>query len=138
VGTHDQHLFVTGLLANSLARINLRTGHVRYLNIGAYPFALTQTDHGHRLAVSLWGSNAVAIVDLHRWKLIGKVSVGPEATGEDTKAGVHPTAIVALSHTADVFVALANVDRVAEVNTATLKTVRIINDGPYPNAPPGI
>lgn len=137
VGPQGHHLFVTGLLANSLARINVHSGQVRYINIGAYPFAVAVADGGQRLAVSLWGNNAVAIVDLRRFALIGKVAVGPRATATSGGAGVHPTAIATLPHSPDIFVALANIDRVAEINTLTLKTIRFLDDSPYPNAPPG-
>ncbi len=137
LGPRGQHLFAAGLLANSVARINRKTGHVRYLNVGAYPYALALADHGRRLAVSLWGANAVAIVDPRRFARLGQVEVGPPASAADAAAGVHPTAMTALGQGPDVFVTLANVDRIAQINTATGKVVRWINDSPYPDAPPG-
>ncbi len=136
-GMRGHHLYVTGLLANSLARINLKTGHVRYLNIGPYPYALALADHGRRLAVSLWGANAVAIVNPRRFALLGRIEVGPPATAADTAAGLHPTAMVADHGGADVYVTLANVDRIAQIDTATGKVVRWIDDSPYRGAPPG-
>ncbi|MHB8254498.1 MAG: bifunctional YncE family protein/alkaline phosphatase family protein [Acidiferrobacter sp.] len=136
-GPRGRHVFVTGLLANSLARINLATGRVRYLNVGAYPFALTLADKGRRLAISLWGSNAVAVVDPRRFTLLGLVPVGPTATANDAGAGVHPTAILAVPNSPYAFVTLSNIDRIAEINTETLKPVRLLDDSPYPHAPPG-
>ncbi|MDA8191319.1 MAG: quinoprotein amine dehydrogenase, beta chain-like protein, partial [Gammaproteobacteria bacterium] len=136
-GPRGRHLYVTGLLANSLARITLKTGHVRYLNIGAYPYALAFADHGHRLAVSLWGANAVAIVNPRPFTRLDQIQVGPRATAADTAAGLHPTAMIAKGHGPDVFVTLANVDRVAQIDTVTGKVVRWIDDSPYPDAPPG-
>jgi len=137
VGPHGLHLFVAGLLANSIARINRKTGHVRYLNVGAYPFALALVDRGLRLAVSLWGSNAVAFISLHPFVRRGQVWVGPPTNRGFSGAGVHPTAVLAMHKTPNCFVALSNIDRVAEINSKTLTIVRFINDAPYPHAPPG-
>ncbi|MHB1513575.1 YncE family protein [Acidiferrobacter sp.] len=136
-GPRGHHLYVAGLLANSLAQINQKTGHVRYLNVGAYPHALVLSDHGRRLAVSLWGANAVAIVNPRHFTRLGQIQIGPRATVTDTAAGLHPTAMVAKGQGPDVFVTLANVDRIAQINTVTGKVVRWIDDSPYPDAPPG-
>ena len=137
VGPHDLHLYVTGMLSNSLARINLRTGATRYLNVGPYPFAVALADAGKRLVVSLWGGNSVAVVDPLDLRLLKTVRVGPPTGPDNTQAGVHPTALAAVPHSADVYVALANVDRIAEVNTQSLQVMRFLNDSPYPDAPPG-
>ena len=137
LGPRGRHLFAAGLLANSLARINLKTGHVRYLNIGAYPYALVLADHGLRLAVSLWGANAVALVDPRRFTRLGRVQVGPSASAEDAAAGLHPTAMAAERQGRYLFVTLSNVDRIAQIDTASGKVVRWIDDSPYPGAPPG-
>ncbi len=135
LGPRKRHLFVTGLLANSLARINLRTGHTRYLNVGPNPFTLVAADHGRRLVVSLWGGNAVVIVNPRTFTRTARVPVGPPLSAASRAAGVHPTALAA--HGRSVFVALANVDRVAQVNVRTGRLVRVLSDAPYRHAPPG-
>jgi YVTN family beta-propeller protein len=137
VGPRGRHLFVTGMLANSLARIDLATGKTDYLNIGPYPFALAFADGGHRLVASLWGGDAVAVVDPETMRLLGTVRVGPPTGPGNTQAGVHPTALAAVAGGPDVLVALANVDRIARVDTRTLKTLGYLSDSPYPDAPPG-
>jgi len=137
LGPRARHLFVTGMLANSLARINLASGQVRYLNIGAYPFALTLADGGQRLVISLWGGNAVAVVDPSRFTLLGRIPVGPVAHANDAAPGVHPSAVLAVPRSPYVFVTLSNIDRVAEIDSKTLRTVRFLDDSPYPKAPPG-
>ncbi|WP_215843393.1 bifunctional YncE family protein/alkaline phosphatase family protein [Acidithiobacillus sp. GG1-14] len=137
VGPHGQHLYVTGMLSNSLARINIQSGKTRYLNVGPYPFAITLADSGQRLVVSLWGGNAVAVVNPEKMQLLGDIRVGPPTGPNNTAAGVHPTALAALPHSPDVFVALANIDRIAEVNVADLRVKGFLNDSPYPDAPPG-
>ena len=137
VGPQGKHLYVTGMLSNSLARIDIRSGQTQYLNVGPYPFAVAFADDGQKLVVSLWGGNAVAVVDPETMKLLGSVRVGPPTGSTNTAAGVHPTALAAVPHSPDVFVALANIDRVAEIDSADLRVKGFINDSPYPDAPPG-
>ena len=137
VGPHGRYLYVTGMLSNSLARVNIQSGKTDYLNVGPYPYAVTFADGGQKLVISLWGGNAVAVVDPSSFKLLGSVRVGPPTGPNNTAAGVHPTALASVPHTPDVFVALANIDRVAEVDTADLRVKGFINDSPYPDAPPG-
>lgn len=137
LGPRQQHLYVAGMLSNSLARIDLASGQTRYINVGPYPFAVTLADGGHRLVVSLWGGNAVAVVDPQHFRLLGQVRVGPSTGTDNRSAGVHPTALVAQSGTPYVYVALANVDRIARVNTRTLHLAGLLDDSPYRDAPPG-
>ena len=137
VGPHGNYLYVTGMLSNSLARVNIQSGQTDYLNVGPYPYAVTFADGGQKLVISLWGGNAVAVVDPASMKLLGTVRVGPPPGPDSTDAGVHPTALAAVPHSPDVFVALANVDRIAEVDTIKLSVKRLLNDSPYPDAPPG-
>lgn len=137
VGPKGQHFFVTGMLSNSLARVNIQTGTTHYLNVGPYPFAVAFADGSKKLVVSLWGGNAVAVVDPATMKLLGTVRVGPPTAPSNTEAGVHPTALAAMPNTANVFVALANVDRIAEVDTHSLTVKGFVDDSPYPGAPPG-
>jgi hypothetical protein len=94
-------------------------------------------DEGKKLVVSLWGGNAVAVVDPASMRVLGTVRVGPPTGPGHTQAGVHPTALAAVPHSPDVFVALANIDRVAEIDSADLRVKGFINDSPYPDAPPG-
>jgi sugar lactone lactonase YvrE len=137
VGPSGRHLYVTGMLSNSLARIGIATGKTDYLNVGAYPFAVILADDGKRLAVSDWGGNGVTVVDRADFRVLGHVATGPAEGPATAAAGVHPTAMAAVPGSAEVFVADANVDRVVEVNTRTLRAVRVIDDSPYRNAPPG-
>lgn len=136
-GPRGRHLFVSGLLANSLARVDLRNGHVRYLNVGPYPFALAFADKGQRLVVSLWGSDRVAIVEPQKLRLSGTIPLGPPTGPGNTRAGIHPTALAAIPGTPDVLVALSNVDQVARVNVRSLREMDVLDDSPYPGSPPG-
>ena len=137
VGPSDHHLYVTGMLSNSLARINIATGRTDYVNVGPYPFAVVLADQGRRLVVSDWGGNGVTVLDRATFHIIGHIATGPAEGPATIAAGVHPTAIAAVPGSPDAFVADANVDKVVEVNVETLRSVRIINDRPYHNALPG-
>ncbi|HVB37019.1 MAG TPA: YncE family protein, partial [Vicinamibacterales bacterium] len=137
LGPRGRHLLVGGMLANAVARIDLATGAVAYLNVGSYPNALALADRGRRLVVSLWGENAVAVVDARDFRLLGRIQLGPPNAPSASAPGIHPIALAADPASSRVFVALANVDRIAEIDAATLKRVRLIDDAPYPGAPPG-
>ena len=137
VGPGGKHLYVTGLLSNSLARIALASGHVAYRNVGAFPFGVTLADGGRRLVVSDWGGNGVTVLDRDRFAVVGRIATGPRLRPASQGAGVHPTALAALPGSARCFVADSNVDRIVEVDTRTLATVRVFDDSPYRNAPPG-
>lgn len=137
VGPAGKHLYVTGMLSNSLARIDIASGKTDYVNAGAYPFAVTLAGDGKRLVVSDWGGNGVTVIDRATFQTIGQIATGPEETAASTGAGVHPTAMTAIPGSPDVLVADANADRVVEVNTQTLKMVRVLDDSPYSGALPG-
>lgn len=137
VGPSGRHLYVTGMLANSLARIDIRSGKTAYVNVGPYPFAVVLADGGRRLAVSDWAGSGVTIVDRRTLRVLGTVSTGPDLGPHTIAAGVHPTAMAAMAGSPDVWVADANDDALVQVDTRTLKAVRVIADGPYLDAQPG-
>lgn len=136
-GPHGRHLYAAGLLANGVARIDLATGAVRYLNVGSYPNALALAEHGRMLVVSLWGENAVALVDTSSFRTVGRIRLGPRTDPNDTAPGIHPIALLAEPRSARVFVALANADRVAEIDVAARRLVRTFDVAPYSGARPG-
>ncbi|MHB8304604.1 MAG: YncE family protein, partial [Vulcanimicrobiaceae bacterium] len=137
LGPHERHLYAAGLLANAVARINLATGAVRYLNVGSYPNALALSDRGRVLVVSLWGENAVALVDASTFRPAGRISLGPRTGRSDTAPGIHPIALLGNPRSALAFVALANADRVAEIDVATRRLIRTFDVAPYRGARPG-
>ncbi len=137
VGPHEQHLYVTGMLANSLARIDFAGGKTQYLNVGPYPFAVTLADLGRRLVVSDWAGSGVTVVDRRSFQVLGRIASGPPVGPQSVAAGVHPTALVPVPGTPDVWVADANDDAVVELDVRTLRPVRVIDDAPYRGAPPG-
>ena len=137
VGPQGHYLYVTGLLSNSLARIDRRTGDTRYVNVGPYPFAVVLADQGRRLAVSNWAGRGVTILDRRSLKVLGVVPTGPDQGPHTVAAGVHPTAMVATPDGPGLWVADANTDALVEIDTQSLKAMRVLADEPYPGAPPG-
>ncbi len=137
VGPHDRHLYVTGLLANSLARIDIRTGRTDYVNVGPYPFEVILADGGHRLVVSDWAGRGVTILQRSTLRVLATVPTGPAVGPHTVAAGVHPTAMTAQGGGPLIWVADANSDALVQVDTRALKAVRVIADSPYRGAPPG-
>jgi hypothetical protein len=86
---------VTGVLANSLARVDLRKRQTDYLNFGSYPFAVSLADDRRRLVVSNWGGNGVTVIDRAAWHVLGHVPTAPVLGPRSGAAGAHPTALAA-------------------------------------------
>lgn len=132
-----RHAYVTGLLSNAVARIDLATGATQYANAGSYPFAPVLADHGQLLVVSDWGGCGVSVLDARSLKPLGQVCVGPRTGPDNADPGIHPTGLVAVPGTAKVVFAAANLDEAVEIDARSLKVVRTFDDAPYPGAPPG-
>ncbi|UTV81338.1 quinoprotein amine dehydrogenase, beta chain-like protein [Acidithiobacillus sp. YTS05] len=137
LGPDGRHLYVTGMLSNSLARIDLQTGQTRYVNVGAYPFAVILADGGQRLVVSDWAGDGVTVLDRKTLGVLGEVHTAPVLGPRSVAAGAHPTAMVAVPNSPDVWVADANSDALVEIDSVTLRPKKVISDSPYPDAPPG-
>ena len=137
LGPQGRHAYVTGLLSNAVARVDLRSGKVHYGNAGPYPFAPVLTDHGRRLVVTDWGGCGVAVLDSRTLRTLGHVCVGPKTGPDNTDPGIHPTALVAVPGGSKVVFTASNLDEAVEVDARTLHLVRVFDDAPYPGAPPG-
>ncbi len=137
VGPKGKHVFTSGLLSNSVAAINLGTGHIRYANTGPFPFQVVLADHGRRLAVSNWGGNSVTVLDSRSLKVLGRIALGPHTGPGNRRPGVHPTAMVAVGNSSRVWVACANTDVLVKVDVKTIRALGIAVDLPYAGAAPG-
>lgn len=137
VGHKGRYAYVTGLLSNAVARIDLRSGRVRYGNAGPYPFAPVLTDHGQRLVVTDWGGCGVTVLDSRTLSTLGRVCVGPKTGPNNTDPGIHPTALTTVPGGSRVVFTASNLDEAVEIDARTLRVVRVFDDAPYPGAPPG-
>ena len=134
---HGRYAYVTGLLSNAVARVDLARATVRYANAGPYPFAPVLADHGRRLVVTDWGGCGVTVLDSRTLRTLGRVCVGPKTGPGNTDPGVHPTALAAVPGGSRVLFTASNLDEVVEVDVRSLRVVRVFDDAPYPGAPPG-
>jgi hypothetical protein len=137
LGLDGLHAYVTGLLSNAVARIDLRRGTVHYGNAGPDPFAPVLTDHGRRLVITDWGGCGVTVLDSRTLRTLGAVCIGPKTGPDNTDPGIHPTALVAVPGGSKVVFTASNLDEAVEVDARTLRVVRVFDDAPYPGAPPG-
>ena len=130
---NQKYIYATGLLSNSIAKINLKTGVIKYANAGPYPFAVSQADNGKRLIVSDWGGDEVRLFT-PSLKYLGKISFDNNPM---PSSGMHPTAIASVSGAPISLIAASNNDRIFVVDTKSLKVVKIIHISPYKHAPYG-
>lgn len=130
-------IYVTGLLSNSLARINVDTTQVRYVNAGPEPFECVLTDHGERVVVSDWGGAGVTVINAVRWKKVASIPLAAPEGPSFSKAGPHPTAMVSVPGTPYVWVALTNADEVVELDAMNMHIRARVSIRPYAGAAPG-
>ncbi|MDX1964263.1 MAG: bifunctional YncE family protein/alkaline phosphatase family protein [Pirellulales bacterium] len=100
----------------------------------SFPYATALSLDGKRLYVSLWGSAAVAVIDLVDNKVTATWPTKP--AGEKT-GGDHPTEMVLSTDGARLFVACANSNTVAVLSTADGQLQEVISSALYPNLPVG-
>lgn len=131
VDKNDKYAYVSGLLSNAVAKINLSSGKITYANVGAFPFQVLLAN-SKNLIVSLWGDNKIAILNPSDLKLKKYIWVGYKTYPKNFRAGDHPTALCKINSNL-VAVALTNVDKVAIVNIKSNK-VNFINVSPFKGA----
>ena len=97
----------------TLLRINYVTGKIlRSANLGPFPYAIVELPSG-RLAVSLWGQSAVAIVDANTLERVSLVSVGS-----------HPNEMLYLPKAQHLLVACSDSDDVSVIDVPKQIEVR--------------
>jgi DNA-binding beta-propeller fold protein YncE len=106
----------------------------------AYPYAVVATRDGNRAYCSLWNASQVVELDLERGKVARRTSL--LAPDSPTAAGSHPTALLLSPDERRLYVALANRDAVAVIDTTQGKLTGKLSTllpgqkhaGTYPNA----
>ena len=83
----------------------------------AYPYTLIATRDGHRAWCSLWNASQVAELDLTSGKVVRWIKL--KLMDDPLAPGSHPTAMLLSPNENTLYVALSNIDQVAEVNTDT-------------------
>ena len=126
-------LLVAENLADNAVLIDARDGHVlQRFELGrgkvvpsAFPYTVVANQEGARAWCSLWNSSSVAELDLQSGKVVREIPLLPPK--EETDASSHPTALLLSPDESKLYVALANRDRIAIVNTSDGKVDRYLD-----------
>jgi DNA-binding beta-propeller fold protein YncE len=106
----------------------------------SYPYAVAATRDGKRAWISLWNGSEVDELDLDAGTVAHRIPLLPPAS--PTNPGSHPTALLLSPSEDRLYVALANADRIAAVNTASGQVTALLStelpgekySGTFPNA----
>jgi DNA-binding beta-propeller fold protein YncE len=126
-------LLVAENLADDAVLIDVRDGKVlQRFDLGrgkvtpaTFPYEVVLNRDGTRGWCSLWNGSGVAELDLRSGKVVRKISLLPPK--EETDASSHPTALLLSPDERQLYVALANRDRVAVIATADGKVARYLD-----------
>lgn len=145
-----KYLFVACNLKHAVARIELATKKIDFWTTGSYPYTVAIAKG--KLFVSNWGGRRPLPTDttdgIHPVVVdkrtgipsSGTVSVFDLATGNplaELEVGLHPSALALSPDQGKLYVANANSDTIAQINTATPKLERSIPVPLYRKAPLG-
>ena len=133
----DDALLLDAESGNVVHRYDLSTKDVVP---ASYPYTVVATRDGKRGYCSLWNASQVAELDLETGLVVRRIAL--LAPSSPTEPGSHPTALLLSPDEKFLYVALANVDRVAVVRTATGELAGLLStelptqpfEGGYPNA----
>lgn len=133
----DDALLIDAARGTVLHRFDLSTGN---FIPGSLPYTVAVTRDGKRAYCSLWNASRVAQLDLASGKVTRSIRLlAPESP---TAAGSHPTALLLSPNEKQLYVALANEDAVAVIDTGTGKIISRLSTrlpgqrhgGTFPNA----
>ncbi len=119
VSPNGSQLLAALNLANSAALVDLGSGKVSYLPAGRYPYGAAITSDGKTGLISNETDGTVTAIDMGAGTVRGKVTVGPHLS--------HPESIAVDPRRPLAYVAVANQDIIAVVNTDELKVVRTLS-----------
>ncbi|HXJ93924.1 MAG TPA: phosphoesterase [Terriglobia bacterium] len=146
-GAHERLLVADNLSDDALLIDAARGNIIHRFNLShrddvpaSYPYAVAATRDGKRGWVSLWNSSEMDELDLERGSVARKIALLPPAS--PTAPGSHPTALLLSPDEKRLYVALANADRVAVIDTASGRVTAMLSTelpgekyrGTFPNA----
>jgi DNA-binding beta-propeller fold protein YncE len=106
-------------LADAAAIVDVRSGGVRTVKTGTYPYGAAILPGGRTGLVSNEGPGTVSVVDLRRATKVKDIQVGPRLS--------HPEAIALDPKARRAYVAVANSDQVAVLDTRRLRVQRTLS-----------
>ncbi len=120
----DDALLIDAAGGNILGRFDLSANPAVP---ASYPYAVVSSRDGKRAWVSLWNASEVDELDLDGGKVARKIALLPPAVATDP--GSHPTALLLSPDEKLLYVALANADRVAVVDTSSGRVAALLSTG---------
>ncbi|HVP56270.1 MAG TPA: beta-propeller fold lactonase family protein [Candidatus Eisenbacteria bacterium] len=126
-------LLVAENLADDAVLIDTKDGRVlQRFDLGrgkvapsTFPYGVVVNREGTRAWCSLWNGSSVAELDVQSGKVVREVALSPPKA--ETDASSHPTALLLSPDESQLYVALANRDRIAVVATADGKVERLLD-----------
>ncbi len=126
-------LLVAENLADDVVLIDTRDGRViQQFDLGrgkvvpnTFPYTIVVDRNSARAWCSLWNGSSVAELNLQTGKVVREIALLPPK--EETDASSHPTALLLSPDEGQLYVALANRDRVAVISTARGKVERYLD-----------
>jgi len=123
-GGHDK-LLVANNLSDNVVLLDPATGKILQafdlstsnLVPASYPYTCVATRDGRRAWCSLWNTSEVAELDLTRRKVSRRIKL--KQPDDPLAPGSHPSAMLLSPNEKTLYVALSNLDQVAEVATET-------------------
>ncbi len=118
-----ERILVAGDLSDAVYLLGARSGRLlhrfdvsdnAYIP-GSFPYAVAVTHDGHYGYCSLWNASTVVKLDLQRGRVLQHIRL--QRPVQPSAPGSHPGALLLSLHQHRLFVALANRDRVAVVDT---------------------
>lgn len=106
-------------LADSAAVVDLRSGRVRYVDVGSHPHGAAIVANGRVGLVSNEGAGTVSAINLRRATKLGDISVGTNRS--------HPESIAVDPKADRAYVAVADSDQVAVLDTRRLRRIRSLS-----------
>jgi DNA-binding beta-propeller fold protein YncE len=119
VSPDGKRLLVPLNLADAAAIVDTSSDAVRYVATGSYPYGAAILPDGKTGLVSNETPGTVSVIDLDAGKKTKDIQVGPHLS--------HPEAIAVDPRAARAYVAIANSDQVAVIDTKALKVDRTLS-----------
>ncbi|HEX6457734.1 MAG TPA: alkaline phosphatase family protein [Thermoleophilaceae bacterium] len=119
VSPDGKTLLVPLNLADSAAVVDTGSGQVRYVNVGHYPYGAAILPGGHTGLVSNETDGTVSVIDLDSASKVKDIQVGPHLS--------HPEAIAVDPSGNRAYVAVANSDQVAVIDTSSMQVERTLS-----------
>jgi DNA-binding beta-propeller fold protein YncE len=119
VSPDGRTLLVPLNLADAAAVIDTASHAVRYVNTGPYPYGAAILSGGRTGLISNEGSGTVSVVNLATASKIKDIQVAPNLS--------HPEGIALNPRTARAYVAIANEDQVAVLDTSAMTVEKVLS-----------